>query len=268
MGDDPLQGMLFADARDCVVEDDLADRELRLCSLNVNSPSVDRAQHIVNWLLDAGSNVSVLTELRTGAATQLVRASLEASAYHVSVTPGWRDDRYHTLVASKGFHVVPVEPVAFDPRIVAVDLTSKAGTIRVVGVYGPTNGMTADSSRSRRLFQQRFLKYLGDVHRPRLCVVGDLNVVEPNHQPPLSNFEEHDFDFYRGLLGLGLRDAYRECNPGGGDHSWMSPRYGSQRLDHALVDDAVGSRRTCEYDHAPRYGKLSDHAALKVVIDL
>ena len=93
-------------------------------------------------------------------------------------------------------------------------------------------------------------------------------MIEPDHQPPLLVFEEHDYDFYRGLLGLGLRDAYRACNPDGGDHSWTSPRYGSQRLDHALVDDAVGSRRTCAYDHAPRYEQLSDHAVLKVVIDL
>ncbi|MBA2324464.1 MAG: hypothetical protein H0V92_10790 [Pseudonocardiales bacterium] len=45
-----------------------------------------------------------------------------------------------------------------------------------------------------------------------------------------------------GLLALGLRDAYRELNPSGGDHSWIDPRLGSQRLDHTLV--SVGPVRS------------------------
>ncbi len=45
-----------------------------------------------------------------------------------------------------------------------------------------------------------------------------------------------------GLLALGLRDAYRELNPSGGDHSWIDLRLGSQRLDHTLV--SVGPVRS------------------------
>jgi len=91
---------------------------------------------------------------------------MTATNYHASVSPDWQDDRFHTLVASKGFEVAPVDPAAFDPRVVAVDLMSNAGSVRVVGVYGPTNGMTVESSRSRRLFQQRFLEYMSEIRRP------------------------------------------------------------------------------------------------------
>jgi exodeoxyribonuclease III len=268
MGDDAIQGMLFAGlGDDLVVDDHLANHELRLCSLNVNSPSPARARRLVGWLLDSGCNVLVLTEMQASQGGELIRTSLDAQGYQVSCTPGWRDNRFHTLVATKGFQVAPVEPGGFDPRVVAVDLTSAAGTIRLVGVYGPTNGMTPDSSGRRRAFQRQLLTYLGVVQRPGLCVTGDLNVVEPDHRPPLPAFEEHDYDFYRGLLALGLRDAYRACHPQGADHSWFSPRYGSQRLDHALIGQG-GTLRSCAYQHAPRHQELTDHAALQVVVDL
>jgi exodeoxyribonuclease-3 len=267
VGDDAMQGMLFAGLGDDPVEDNLADRELRLCSLNVNSPNPARAQRLVGWLLDSGCNVLVLTEMQATAGAEVVRASLDAQGYQVTCTAGWRQNRFHTLVATKGFEVAPVEPGGFDPRVVAVDLTSAAGTVCLVGVYGPTNGMTPDSSQRRRTFQQQLLTYLTEIRRPRLCLTGDLNVVEPDHRPPLPAFEEHDYAFYRGLLQLGLRDAYRTCHPDGAEHSWFSPRYGSQRLDHALIG-AAAALRTCTYDHSPRHQNLSDHAALQVVVDL
>ena len=39
----------------------------------------------------------------------------------------------------------------------------------MVGVYAPTNGMTADSSLRRRAFQEQFLDYLTAISIPALC---------------------------------------------------------------------------------------------------
>lgn len=269
MSDDAIQGMLFAGFGDeaVVVDERLADRQLRLCSLNVGSPNEGRAERLVDWLVHTGANVLVLTEMQANQGGQLIRTSLDAHGFQISTTPGWRDQRFHTLIATRGFHVAPVQPAGFDPRINAIDLTSAAGTVRLVGVYGPTNGMTPDSSQRRHGFQRDLLTYLTTINTPNLCLSGDLNVVEPGHQPSLPAFEPHDYDFYRGLLALGLRDAYRACHPNGSDHSWFSPRYGSQRLDHALLG-AVGTLDSCGYDQTPRHQELTDHAAIQVVINL
>ena len=137
-----------------------------------------------------------------------------------------------------------------------------------MGVYGPTNGMTPESSERRRVFQQRLLDYLSEINTPQLCVAGDLNVVEPDHRPHLPAFQDHDYAFYSGLLGLGLRDAYREISPSGADHSWINPRFGSQRLDHSMVGGMVGEVQACGYDHYPRSEDLSDHAALLTTVAL
>jgi exonuclease III len=268
MTDDAIQGMLFAGlGTEPAVDDEVANDELRLCSLNINSANPVRAQHILEWLATTGSNALVLTEVKPGAGGDLIRTSLDAQGYRVHAARDWRAYQFHTLVATKGFAANPVTPAFSDPRVIAIDLATEPAPVRLVGIYGPTNGMTADSSQRRSLFQNKLLHYLRTIHKSRLCVAGDLNVVEPDHQPALPAFEEHDYAFYRGLLSLGMRDAYRTTHPDGTDHSWFSPRFGSQRLDHALVG-ATAALRACAYDHTPRLQHLTDHSAITAVIDL
>jgi exonuclease III len=266
--DDAMQGMLFAGlGTDPVVDDAVAQRELRLCTLNVSGPKHARAPQIVNYLLGAAANVIVLTEMRANPGADVVAASLDTEGFRVTRARGWRDATFHTLVATKGFDATPVDPAFDDPRVVAADLTSDQTTIRLVGVYAPTNGMTAESSTRRARFQEDLLDYLASAYRPSLWVTGDLNVIEPDHQPPLPAFEPHDYDFYRRLQDLGLSDAYRAMQPDGADHSWFHPHHGSQRLDHALIGP-TGTLRSCHYDQSTRQRELSDHAALHVLLDL
>lgn len=269
MTDDAWQGMLFGatSAEGESTEDSPVD-ELRVCALNVNSPNPSRAQRIVNWLLATKSNTLVLTEMQSSEGGRHMLAALQAEGFTTTCTPGWKDARYFAAIATRGIDATPVQPAGFDPRISAVDLTTDAATVRLVGLYGPTNGMTAESSQRRREFQTRFLAYVAEINNSTLCVVGDLNVVDPNHEPHLPVFEDHDYAFYTGLLALGLRDAYRELTPTGGDHSWINPRFGNQRLDHSLVSDGAGDIRSCAYDHTTRSDDLSDHAAMLTTIGL
>lgn len=266
---DAIQGVLFG-TTDVAADIDEAGpvNELRLCALNVNSPNPSRAQRIVDWLLATKSNALVLTEMQPADGGRHILACLQAEGFTTTCTPGWKDTRYFTAIAIRGIETTPVQPAGFDPRIAVVDLTTVHNTVRLVGVYGPTNGMTAESSHHRREFQRQLLDYLAEVSTPALCVAGDLNVVEPNHRPHLPAYEDHDYALYTRLLALGLRDAYRQLNPSGGDHSWISPRFGSQRLDHSLISAAAGEIRTCEYDHATRSEGLSDHSALLTTIGL
>jgi exodeoxyribonuclease III len=269
-----MQGMLFgaiSAAPDDAAEAGTAQRELRVCALNVNSAGPDRAQQLLEWMLSTKCNVLVLSEMKPGDGGRLLLTGLDAEGFRASCTTGWQASRHAAVVATRGFEVRPVDPAPFDPRVVSVDLAAE-GTgkqpVRMVGVYAPTNGMTADSSLRRRAFQEQFLDYLTAISVPALCVAGDLNVIEPGHRPPVAGFEEHDYAFYTRLTELGLRDAYRSRNPEGGDHSWFSPRLGSQRLDHAMISRATGTIRECRYDHGPRARKLTDHAALLTTVSL
>ncbi|MGH4018542.1 MAG: hypothetical protein ACRDT0_04715, partial [Pseudonocardiaceae bacterium] len=156
--DDAWQGMLFGatSAEGETVEDGPVD-ELRVCALNVNSPNPSRAQRIVNWLLATKSNTLVLTEMQPSEGGRHILACLQAEGFSTTCTPGWKDTRYLAAVGTRGVEAASVQPAGFDPRIVAVDLTTDATTVRLVGLYGPTNGMTAESSHCRREFQSRLL---------------------------------------------------------------------------------------------------------------
>lgn len=138
--------------------------------------------------------------------------------------------------------------------------------VRLAAIYAPANGMSPDSSRRRCEFQNQVLTWLQQVQRPAMIVAGDLNVVEPSHVPRLVQFEEHDYAFYTDLRRLGLRDAYRELHPDGGDHSWFSDRFGDQRIDHTFVGTGVGGVLSCRYDRATIDDKLSDHAAMLTTV--
>lgn len=266
MRDDGIQGSLFGGLGDDE-PGTAAEHELRVCALNINNPSRQRAQQIVSWLLGTGSNVLVLTEMKPSGGGQLIIGGLDAEGFDTHLPPGWNDSPYFTLIATRGFQHRPVTD-QFEPRAIAVDLLHDDEQIRVIGLYGPTNGMTTESSDRRRAFQKRFLAYLHGALRPKLVLAGDLNVIEPGHQPHLDSFQDHDYAFYTGLQELGLADAFRELHRATSAYSWLNGRYGAQRLDHIFATTRTGTLVSCDYDHAPRAGRFTDHAAMLATIAL
>ncbi|MGW4412667.1 endonuclease/exonuclease/phosphatase family protein [Nonomuraea sp. NPDC004702] len=267
MPDNVIQGALFGGIDAEPDAPPPAPGELRVCALNVNNPSAQRAQRTLAWLLAGRGNVLVLTELKVSDGAKLIISGLTAEGFEVCLPPGWAGGSYFTVVATRGLPQTPVDGPG-DPRAVTVDIEHDGQRIRIVGLYGPTNGMTTDSSDRRRAFQKTFLEYLQTALRPRLLLTGDLNVVEPSHQPPLASFEEHDYAFYTELQHLGLTDAFRQAHPDARDHSWISDRYGAQRLDHLFATPATGTLLTCSYDHTPRTRRFTDHAALLATFTL
>ena len=269
MTDDVMQGMLFGSLGEpkSGAEKPSVTGQLALGAFNVNSPSRERAHGIADWLIGTNCNALVLTEMQPTEGCRLIISCLEAEGYDVIRSPGWQDSRYCAVIASTGMDADRVSALTFDPRVIAVDLGAGDTPIRLVAIYGPTNGMSSESSQRRSVMQRRILDQLTAIRVPRM-IVADPNVIEPGHQPHLDSFEDHDYAFYTALLDLGLADAYRLVCPDGADHSWISDRFGSQRLDHMLVSSAVGRIVACGYDHTPRLRQLSDHAALITTIQL
>lgn len=260
--------MLFG-LGDEAVDPELAAQQIMLCALNVQSPNEQRAGELARWLTGTGANLLVLTELRSDGGGPRLIAELEASGYDLSMASDWQHAKYFTAVASRGFEVEPVNPPWPEPRVVAVDLRVEHQVHRILGVYAPTNGMTEESSRHRQRFQTDLIDYLqSSLGASPVLLTGDLNVLERDHRPPNEFFLEHDYVFYEALAGL-LVDGYRQMPRGDQDHSWISDRFGAQRLDHLFVS-AHAARRldSVSYDHDPRTKRLSDHAALRAQLNL
>jgi hypothetical protein len=156
MPDDVIQGALFGSLDDEPADADVPARnELRVCALNINNPNLQRAQQTLAWLLASRSNVLVLTELKPSDGAKLVISGLAAEGFEVCLPPGWAGGSYFTVVATRGLTQTPVAGPG-DPRAVAVDVEHDGEQIRIIGLYGPTNGMTTDSSDRRRTFQKTF----------------------------------------------------------------------------------------------------------------
>lgn len=95
-------------------------------------------------------------------------------------------------------------------------------------------------------------------------VLGDLNVLEPDHWPRYPFFAPFEYDFYRALAGShGLTDAFRQLHPGIAEYSWAGQAGDGYRFDHAFCCRSLSGYLTeCDYLHQPREDRLSDHSAL------
>jgi exodeoxyribonuclease-3 len=150
-------------------------------------------------------------------------------------------------------------------RAVSCLLPTRDGPLRLVGAYVPSRDASVEKTERKRRWLAEFGTMLAraDGQHP-VVLAGDLNVLEPDHQPRYRFFANFEYDFYRSLTDRhGLVDAYRHQHPDTVEHSWVGRTGDGYRYDHAFCAAALGDRITgCAYDHTPRLEKLSDHSAL------
>ncbi len=105
-------------------------------------------------------------------------------------------------------------------------------------------------------------------------IAGDLNVLEPDHDPRYPVFGEWEYDFYRAFGLAGFDDAFRIKEPSAMDYSWFGRpsadgERNGYRFDHAFVSRAHHRAVVaCRYDHSVRTAGLTDHSALTLTLDL
>jgi len=106
-------------------------------------------------------------------------------------------------------------------------------------------------------------------HR-RTILMGDLNILEPDHQPHYPFFAPFEYGFYQCLLEeFEMVDAFRHVNPMLVEHSWVGRTGDGYRYDHIFCSRSlIEALRACAYIAEPRLSRLSDHSALTVSLNL
>ena len=236
--------------------------ELRILTLNISGPAVERAYSLADYLLTLGPEVLVLTETRANPGTEQLLAALGEAGYG-SVAPG------PPTAGERGVAVlgrVPLSAIEPPPR---VDLPHRlvdanAGGMRLLAVYVPSRDATqAKIERKRRFLEQLLAAVKNSAESGRVLLVGDLNVISREHEPKYSTFRTWEYDALDDLAGLDMVDVFAELHPGVQAHSWIGRTGNGYRYDYAFASrDLMGSVRECEYLHEPRESGLSDHAAL------
>jgi exodeoxyribonuclease-3 len=245
---------------------------LRVLTWNVQHASPVRSFRQAAWIAAQPADVAVLTEVAATGGHALAQF-LGEHGFTICWPPTPGD--YQTLVASRAGTQEPCPQIRaglLPHRFVAVRLhLVEEPAVGVAGLYVPSRGSRERRNVDKKAFQDavtRLLPRLADalmVDGP-IVIAGDLNVVEPGHQPHHAVFGRWEYDFYDAFGKSGYGDAFRHLHPRQADYSWFGRRSGDgYRFDHIFCSrlDAV---RDCWYLHEPRVTGLSDHSAMIATI--
>lgn len=247
---------------------------MKIATWNVNSLKV-RLPQVLDWLAANSPDALCLQELKLEDAA-FPRAEIEAAGYHASFA-GQKTYNGVAILSREPVQDVTVGIPGYadeQKRVIAATL----GGVRLVCVYVP-NGQSLDSDKYR--YKLEWLAALtawlqGELSRhPALAVLGDYNIAPEDRdvydpaawegQVLCSALEREAF---RGMLGLGFKDAFRLFEQAEKSYSWWDYRMNAfrrklgLRIDHILLSAPLAqSCAACTIDTAPRkLERPSDHA--------
>lgn len=255
--------------------------QLRVVTWNVQHASATRTHQQVLWMGTVDrADVYVLTEVSAGDGGTLLAGLLREFGYLVHLPVACGD--YRTLIACRRGTLSPITEVGImqsPHRALAARITLPDAEVGVVGLYVPSRGPKAQRNVAKRTFQDAVAIALPElasrvgVAGP-VVVGGDLNVVEPGHEPHYKVFGRWEYDFYTAFAEAGFADAFRVLHPRGMDHSWFGRPSGDgsrngYRFDHAFITRTHAHQiRECHYLHTPRNRGYSDHSGMVTTVSL
>ncbi len=247
---------------------------MKIASWNVNSLNV-RLPHLQQWLQEFAPDVVGLQETKLED-HKFPEDALLAAGYR-SAFIGQKTYNGVAILARHSIEDVQLGIPGFDD-MQARAIAATVNGVRIVNLY-VVNGQ--DIGTDKYAYKLRWLEavhaWLADElqRHPRLVVLGDFNIAPDDrdvHDPLVWN-NDHiltstaERDALRGLLGLGLHDAFRLHHDDAGIFSWWDYRQAAfrrnlgLRIDLTLVSDALKADAIdAGIDRTPRtWERASDH---------
>ena len=247
---------------------------LKLLTLNVGNPSEERAQRQLEWLAGRPEDVLVLTETKASAGCRLLSDAFRRAGYVVvgdTPPPG----QYGVMLVSR----LPLDADWWAWRqlyqreraAAALLRLADGASLRIIGVYVPSRDASPEKVERKRRFLAELGQELSGCSDGPSVLLGDLNILEPDHRPRYPFFKPFEYEFYRRLGSQGLVDAYRLRSPEVEEYSWVGRTGDGYRYDHAFVSRELAAVvNGCRYVHDVRAGpdRWTDHSALTLDLDL
>ena len=255
---------------------------MKLATWNVNSLTV-RLPQLLDWLAASPVDALVLQETKT-TDDKFPRAEIEAAGYQVQFFGQKTYNGVALLSRSPASDVVRNIPGFADDM--ARVITGTMYGVRVIGAYFP-NGQAPGTDKFE--YKMRWLTALREYLRaqlaehPRLVLMGDYNITfddrdvwDPVGMAGQIHCTEEEREHLRGLIALGLTDAFRLFEQPEKSYSWWDyrefafRRNRGLRIDHILVSESLRPLvSSCVIDKAPRKNERpSDHTPVVVDIGL
>lgn len=240
---------------------------------NVQHASSSRAIQQAAWIAAQPADVVVLTEVTATDGGRALDEALRGYGFTTTYPPVPGD--YGTMIASRTGEQETCKEIqaSYLPhRCVTIRLQLEEQITGVVGLYVPSRGSRDRRNVDKRAFQHAIttlLPSLAEIIGPGrpTVIAGDLNVVEPGHQPHLRVFGAWEYEFYQAFGDAGYGDAFRCLHPELIDHSWYGRSSNGYRIDHIFCAPLTAVT-DCRYLHQPRLAGLSDHSAMIATIAL
>lgn len=258
----PSHGRVLAEPRP-------ARDELRMFTLNVSGPSLERAQRLWAYLAGIDADVVVLTETRPNAGTAFLLEAFREEGY--AVIAGDIDNPRERGVALahrlEGTAADSCMGVTLAHRLVVAEVAMPE-PVTLIGVYVPSRDATAAKIERKRSFLAEMAQVVNaHASRSDVIVLGDLNVVGRDHNPRYSVFRGWEYEVLDQFERAGMRDAFRELNPGRQVYSWVGRTGDGYRYDYGFLSESLmAALLDCRYVDDARLRRLSDHAGVLMTL--
>ncbi len=258
---------------------------MHIATWNVNSLKV-RLPQLLSWLQTQPVDVVCLQETKLTDENFPV-AALDAAGYH-SLFAGQKTYNGVAILLRKetlgddAEDIVTALPGLDDPQKRLIAVTT--ARTRVVCAYFP-NGQSVGSDKYAYKLEwiETLARWLREelANHPRLALAGDFNIAPEArdvHDPALWEGQvlcsDPERAAFRGLVELGLRDAFRLFEQPDRSYTWWDyrnlafRRKMGLRIDHILLSGALAAQCTaCTVDVGPRRNEQpSDHAPVIATI--
>jgi exodeoxyribonuclease-3 len=256
---------------------------MRLATLNINGVKA-RIDSLTRWLKEASPDVVCLQEIKCQDEA-FPSAPLEDLGYNVA-THGQKGFNGVAILAKspiedvqKGLPGVDADSQA---RFISGAISTKDGVRRVVSAYMPNGNPIGSEKFSYKL---AWLQHLEDWARSELrreeplVIAGDYNIIPETIDAKYPEVWVTDALFtpearaaFRRIAALGLTDAVRAVNDGGGLYTFWDYQAGAWqrnngiRIDHVLMSPEAADRlQQAGIDrHVRAWEKPSDHVPVWV----
>lgn len=242
---------------------------LSVLTVNIGNPSRERAEKQLAWLRGRDEHVLVLTETADSKGCAFLAEAFDSAGFEVAFPLPERGERGVMTVSRVPSAGCPPVKVDYLPhRAVSVSVATDSGPVDVLGLYVPSRDASAPKVERKRRFLADCMSALhaADQETARVAI-GDLNILEPDHQPRYSTFKPFEYDFYRQLGQAGYHDAFRLLSETH-EYSWVGRTGDGYRYDHAFVSGSLKERvGTCAYVHETRTdARFTDHSGMTLTL--
>ncbi|MFJ4695181.1 endonuclease/exonuclease/phosphatase [Streptomyces sp. NPDC088766] len=244
---------------------------LDVLTFNLNNPGRPRAARQLEYLAARPESVFVLTETADSVGCDFLARRFEAAGYSVTFPLPGRGERGVMVVSRLATRPGPASTGYLPHRCVSVTVDTGEGPLDVIGLYVPSRDATEAKKTRKRRFLEDCRQTIPAGDAVRRLVIGDFNILEPNHVPRYRVFEPFEYAFYTWLGQVGYHDAFRGVHRQALEYSWVGRTGDGYRYDHAHVSTGLAAAlRGCSYVHDVRTAedRLTDHSALTVSLSL